>query len=146
MGKVQHRQLTKNEWEALRRTLRAALRRVGVKKEGEDLLFDLLTKSEVIMLARRILIAQHLLKGKSFEEISYELHVGFPTIQTVDHWLDGRLPFYRRVLREEFVEEQRKGKKLPIDPCSFRGLRARYPAYAGIFNLLFGDPHEYDRD
>lgn len=144
MGKVQHRQLTKSEWEALRRTLVTAFRRSGVKREGEELLFDLLTKSEVIMLARRLLIAQHLLKGESFEEIARELHVGLPTVQSIDHWLEAKLPFYRRILR--FEEDAGKKKRFPADPHSFRGLRARYPAHFALFNLLLGDPREVDQE
>jgi uncharacterized protein YerC len=146
MGKVQHRQLSKAQWEALRHELLLAFRRVGVQKEGEGLLLDLLTKSEIIMLSRRILIAKGLLKGEPFRAIAHRLHIGLATIQQVDRWLEGRLPFYRRVLRPGGELPERKKKKIPLDPYSFRGLRARYPSHSALFNLLLGDPHIYEQD
>ena len=145
MGKVQHRQLTKKEWDALRSELLAALRRMGIKRQGEELLFDLLTKSEVIMLARRIFVAKALLKGEALDAIARRLHLGFATIQQVDRSLEQRLPSYRQVLGAD-TREKPTGSKIPLDPHSFRGLRARYPAHYAFFNLLLGDPNMYEEE
>ena len=147
MGKVQHRQLSKKEWETLRRQFIDLLQKAGTKKEGVELLLDLLTKSEIIMIARRILIAQSLLKGNSLMSIVQELHVGLATVQQVDRSLEQGLPFYRELLRaRSHVGQKRKKGRIPLDPNSFRGLRARYPSHFALVNLLIGDPHMYEEE
>jgi uncharacterized protein YerC len=143
MAKVQHRQLQKNELLLLRKELFETLQKLGVKETGRDFIDDLLTESEKVMLARRIQIAKRLILGESFEEIAQVLHVGMATIQAVDRWLSTKFDHYRRDLPPliKLTRKRRTGIAY-LDPYSFRGIRARYPAHFGILNFLLGDPRE----
>ena len=58
------------------------------KKEVEKFFIDLLDVGEIVMLSRRILAAEKLHKGETFDEISQELKMGKDTIMRVSHWLE----------------------------------------------------------
>lgn len=57
------------------------------KSAIKNFLKDLLNRQERIMLIRRLLIAELLLKGKTYREIQDQLHIGPTTIARVDRWL-----------------------------------------------------------
>lgn len=61
----------------------------GIKSRGEmfELLFRLMTPSEVIMLARRLQIAKMLLNEATYEMIRIKLRVSHRTIADVEGWL-----------------------------------------------------------
>ena len=61
----------------------------GIKSRSEmfELLFRLMTPSEVIMLARRLQIAKLLLDENSYEDIRKKLKVSHRTIADVEGWL-----------------------------------------------------------
>lgn len=76
----------------------------GIKSRSEmfELLFRLMTPSEVIMLARRLQIGKMLLNGLSYEVISKRLHVSHRTIADVEGWLrenDQRASLVRKRLK-----------------------------------------------
>ena len=56
--------------------------------EMVEFLIDLLTKKEVITLAKRLKIAKLLIKGKPYREIQEEVKVSPPTIAKVAAWLE----------------------------------------------------------
>jgi len=58
------------------------------KKEVEKFLTDLLDLNEVGMLSRRLLAAEKLYKGETFDEISQELKMGKDTILRISRWLN----------------------------------------------------------
>ncbi len=57
------------------------------KKETVGFMMGLLSPSEILMLARRVQIAQMLLEGKSYKEISAEIKVSEGTVASVARWL-----------------------------------------------------------
>jgi len=59
---------------------------------------DLLSLSEIVMISRRIQIAQMLLEGKSYEEIRRELKAGFSNISQVEKWLNSGFGGYKKVI------------------------------------------------
>jgi len=63
------------------------LSRLRTPRAINDFLKDLLNRQERIMLIRRLLIAERLLEGKTYQEIQHKLHVGPSTIARVDRWL-----------------------------------------------------------
>lgn len=75
------------------------------KKQAEELLNDLLTPTEKIMLAKRLSIAVLLLKDYSYESIQAILRVSRPTIADVNRSLKyggkGYKKFAKRILKEE---------------------------------------------
>jgi uncharacterized protein YerC len=57
------------------------------KKEVIDFLIGLFTRSETLMIARRIQIAKMLAEDESYETIRKKLKVSYQTIASVEHWL-----------------------------------------------------------
>lgn len=57
------------------------------KRAVKDFLKDLLNRQERVMIVRRLLIAQMLLRGCTYQEIIQTLHCGSPTIARVERWL-----------------------------------------------------------
>jgi len=56
-------------------------------KEAEKFFSDLLDLTEIAMLSRRLIAAEKLYQGKTFDEIVKELKMGKDTIAKVNHWL-----------------------------------------------------------
>ena len=109
--------------------------KMGLGKEGQSLLKNLLTTSELVMLGRRLQIARMLVAGFTFAHIQSKIHASPITIVSVDRWLEGKFRSYRRVLRPF-----RHPSDKPIDPHSFRAIHRKYPGHALLLNLLLGDP------
>jgi TrpR-related protein YerC/YecD len=65
-----------------------ALLSVKTTEEAIQFLTDLLTKSEVIMLAKRVQIAKMLIEGKEYRTIEEALRVSHSTIGKVAAWLE----------------------------------------------------------
>lgn len=98
---------------------------------------DLLTESERIMLGRRILIARHVLSGKSRDDIATEMKVGYDTIHKVARWLDDQVPGYERAIKDmekEFAVRKARyeDKKLYATSALYR-LKKKYPAHFLFF-------------
>lgn len=102
MPKVRVHDIDKNE----RRRIVGELLDVvsGIKSRDEmfELLFRLMTPSEVIMLARRLQIAKSLIDDAGYEIITKKLHVSHRTIADVEGWLkenEQRVDLLRRRLK-----------------------------------------------
>lgn len=64
--------------------------RLAKLKSGQairDFLKDLMNRKERLMLVRRLLIAEMLVKGRSYDEIKDQLRCGKTTIARVQRWL-----------------------------------------------------------
>ena len=97
-AKVQYRRLTPKQRSEHICLLLCAMRSCGLTTRGQLLLSDLLTKSEITMLARRIQIAKRLLSGQSIDSIRHELRVGIRTITAVEYWLHSNPAVHRFVI------------------------------------------------
>ncbi|MFZ5366474.1 MAG: Trp family transcriptional regulator [Patescibacteria group bacterium] len=79
------------------------------QKEATQLIDDLLTPTEKIMLAKRLSIAVLLAKGYSYKDIQEIVRVSKPTIAIVNlylkHGRGGYRRFVEKVLREEKIGE-----------------------------------------
>lgn len=94
---------------------------------------DLLTKSERIMLGRRIIIARELLDGKTYDDIMADMKVGPDTIFKVGRWLEDQMPGYERAIegmKKEF--RKRDEKRLYAQSMLFR-FKKKYPLYFLLF-------------
>lgn len=151
MAKVNYRKLPARKRAQMEAELKGMLHGLGMKDECWQFLRDLLTESEIIMLARRLEVSRWLLTGESSHHIAGQLGVGLTTVYGVDRWLQKKFREYRSVLAPLFKDvnedvRKRFGRKIPLDSTSFRALRKRYPAHFLLLNLLLGDPHEYELD
>lgn len=93
----------------------AGLRRA---KEVEAFFSELLTKTEKIMLAKRLAIATLLLKGYDYRQISSLLKVSFTTISRVKGLIEHSEKGYRKViekmLRKEAWKELLRGMEKTV--------------------------------
>lgn len=99
---------------------------------------DLLTRSEKIMLGRRVWIARLLLAGYSRREIGERLKVGPNTVWKVERWLSDQLPGYEEAVAglEKTLDKRAVRRESFADPFSFAALKRKYPLHF----LLFPNP------
>jgi len=119
--------------------LYTALESLKSRDEIKKFLRDLLTESERIMVGRRIVIAQRLLKEQPYDQIIKEMKVGADTIMRVHRWLGDDSDGYEKAVKnlEKILESrQKKFEKHNYDPYSFEGLKKRYPLHFLLFNLF----------
>ncbi len=136
-GKVNHRFLGKDKFADLEREFVTILKRSGRGDHLTLVIRNLLTKSERIMVGRRIRIAKRLIAGKTYETIRAELNVGLATIARVDAWLFASIPHYKALLpKQDETDREDHREYVPPEPYSFEALRKKYPDKFLIFNLL----------
>ncbi len=73
--------------------------------EVEDFFSEFLTRTERIMLSKRLGIAVLLTKGYTYRDTRHVLHVSFPTIRSVQFWLDHGGKGYKAAV-EKIVSRQ----------------------------------------
>lgn len=109
MPRVNSKQLTPKQKKELLDLLWTIVTSLKNKKEIKNFFKDLLSETESIMLARRILIAKKLLEGKGYNEIIEELKVGTSTVASVHRWLISGFGGYEKALRRfKRAEKNRK--------------------------------------
>jgi TrpR-related protein YerC/YecD len=84
---ARYSQITNEEKQELFGEFCEALAVLKDKDEAMKFLTDLLTRQEIIALAKRIKIAKLLLAGKDYREITQVLKVSHATIAKVSQWL-----------------------------------------------------------
>lgn len=99
MAKFDLRKLNTKERQNLLNLLWTSVESLRTKNDIKDFFKDLLSESEAIMLARRILIARELLREKTYQEIMKEFGVGNSTVASVHHWLESGFGGYEKVLK-----------------------------------------------
>jgi|SRR3989344_7880005 len=141
--KIKPKKFNKEEKIKYLDALYTAIESLGSREEVKNFLRDLLTESERMMVGRRIIIAQRLLNGDSYDRIISEMKVGADTIMRVQRWLEDDVEGYEKAVKKlEKVLESRQEKidKAYLDPFSFEGLKKRYPLHFLLFNLF--DKHK----
>ena len=91
--------LSKKEHEEL--TLDLVNSIAGAKNVVDAALFlqDLLTKSEVQMLSKRLRIARLLLEGRTYEEIEKQIQVSHSTVAKIGAWLVEKGDGFRKIIK-----------------------------------------------
>jgi len=137
-GKVRYNQLTEFEKKKYLGDFYSMVSLLKSRDEVKNFFKDLLTLSEVVMISRRIQIAQMLLEGIGYEEIRSKLKVGFSTINHVERWLNNGFGGYRKTITEY---KRKKGKKEKEDflqdvPYSRKWIQKKYPLHFLLANLM----------
>lgn len=57
-------------------------------KEAAQILTDLLTPSEIEMVAKRLEIAKLLIQGKTYDQVRTKINAGYSTIGRINTWLN----------------------------------------------------------
>jgi len=104
--------LTKKEHEDMTLDLVNAI--VGAKSIIDSALFlqDLLTKSEMKMLAKRLRIAKLLLAGSTYENIEMQLHASHSTVAKIAAWLSEKGDGFRAIIEKLPKQEEIKSPEL----------------------------------
>lgn len=90
--------LSKSEQEELVLDLVNAIVSAASLKDAAFFLQDLLTRSEMKTLSKRLRIAKLLIQGQSYEDIENTLHVSHGTIAKIAAWLSERGEGFRTVI------------------------------------------------
>lgn len=146
MAKFNPKQLNSQERMNLLDLLWTSINELKTREEIKNFFKDLLSESEAIMLARRILIAQELLQGKTYEEIIEKYKVGRSTLASVNSWLESGFGGYEKALKkfEKTLDERERKRKLAeeIDKksnapaMSFTWIRKKYPLHFLLLNWI----------
>lgn len=92
-------------------------------------LTDLLSPQEIEMLAKRLQIAEYLLKGEQYTDIRAKLKVGFSTIARVATWLGLSGEGFKLVLSRKRPPKKEVTIEEKYDPFSSYNFKRRYTQY-----------------
>lgn len=119
------RRLDKKQQTDLFIKLAKAISSLQSPEEGAEFLKDLLSEAEVMMLARRIQIAEMLMEGATYEQIRDDLKTSFNTIARIQTWLALYGEGYRKVINRSTKQKQPTSKH--SNP--FNRVKNKYPMY-----------------
>lgn len=111
------------------------------KRSSVELFKNILTESEQLMIARRLVIARMLLAGVPQNEIRLQLRLSPNTIWKVNRWLMEQIPEYEKALSK--IEDETKARATKsrkpsyhhYDPFSFTAIKRKYPMHFLLFNV-----------
>lgn len=107
------------------------------KEEVKNFFKDLLSKSEALMMARRIQIAKLLVAGFDYASIQDETGAGFSTIANVQRWLDAGFGGYIKALKNLGNKLQEKESEYARSYSNPLGeIKRKYPTYFAISSTL----------
>lgn len=128
MGKFDAvRRLSKKQVDELFINFAKALASVRNSVEAANLIKDLLTESEVIILARRLQIATLLLQGYTYEQIHKLMRVGNSTIAKIHAWMDLYGDGFRTVIKRTHSKYQNRDSS--DAPLSWSKHKRKYPMH-----------------
>lgn len=98
---------------------------------------QILTKSERVMIGRRLLIAQAILTGKTRRELQIELGISPNTFAQVNRWLEEEFKEYDAftVSKKMDSASNRSGRSKYVQPFSYEHLKRSYPAHFLLFSI-----------
>lgn len=99
--------------------------RLKSKEEILNFLAGLLSSSEVLMIARRIQIAEKILEEKTYEAICKELKVGSQNVSRIDNWLHSG-DFKRDKWIQKIVKINERNKKKSFPRRNYDSLLDKY--------------------
>ena len=87
---------------------------------------DLLTKSELRLLGKRLRIAKLLLSGTDYREIEQRVHVSHSTIAKIAAWLSERGDGFRKIVKRLPAEKKEKTWE---EYSEWDRIKRKYPLY-----------------
>ena len=145
MSRYDYRALSPAQRRQFLDSLSEAVATLNTKKQARFFLERLLTESEIVMLARRLQIAEMLIGGLTYDQIQRKISVGMSTIQGVDRWLTDAAYEYqliRQEKREAAQAKQRQQTKKRHRESTVPGTiqhLIRHDPRMILFRLLLGD-------
>lgn len=123
-----YQKISKPEVERLLNEFCQAISVLKNSQEIMNFITDLLTKKEVVMLAKRIKIAKLLLEGENYSKIREILKVGNSTIARVSQWLAESGEGFRLIHERTQEEKLKPPTSWDYFMSDWRKLRRRYPS------------------
>jgi TrpR-related protein YerC/YecD len=118
--------LSRGQQEELFIKLARSLAALPTAQESAELLKDLLSESEALMLARRLQIAELLIGGETYATIREETKASPGTISRVQTWLGLYGEGYRTVVKRMKHDQSESHKEVTL---SFADAKRKYPMY-----------------
>lgn len=118
--------LSRKEQEELVMDLVNALVQAQTLNEAALFLQDLLTKSEMKILAKRLRIAKLLLAGMTYEQIETDLHVSHGTVAKIAAWLAERGDGFRKIIEKL---PKKKDEEKWFERSEWDSFKRRYSLY-----------------
>lgn len=122
MTKISRKKLEPNTDEYLRDQLWKAVTLLEDKTQVKEFLRDILTRTEITMLSKRLQAVKMIDEGYTYRQISKGLNMSESTIGKLHNWFDAFGSGYRNVIeRLQKIENQKDGfPKKYITPASSR--------------------------
>lgn len=98
-------------------------------KEVAEAITDLLTPKEVENIAKRLRIAELLVKGKSYEDIRALIKVGYSTIARINTWLNLSGEGFKLILSRKKESSKTADLDDRYDPYSWHNIKRRHTMY-----------------
>lgn len=106
-----------------------ALSTLKSPEEVADALLDLLTPKEIETIAKRLQIAEYLVKKIDYDAIREELKVGYSTIARVNTWLNLSGKGYKLIFSRMKKQTKTTSIEEKYDPLSWYNIKRRYSLY-----------------
>ena len=137
-GKVKYHNLSQLEKKKYLGDFYSMVALLKSRDEVKNFFKDLLTLSEVVMISRRIQVAEMLLEGYNYDKIRKRLKIGLTTISQVEKWLFDGFGGYKKTIGK--FQEKNKAKsdfdQFGEIPFSREWTRKKYPLHYLLSNLL----------
>lgn len=119
--------LLKSEKQRLLIALCQAVSSVKNSEEAAQVLTDLLTPSEIEMVAKRLEIAKLLIQGKTYDQIRTRINAGYSTIGRINTWLNLAGEGFKIAVSRMKSEQKQPTMDEKLDPFSWHNIGRRYP-------------------
>lgn len=119
--------LSKSEKQRLLIALCQAVSSIKDSKEAAQVLTDLLTPSEIEMVAKRLEIAKLLIQGKTYDQVRTKVNAGYSTIGRINTWLNLAGEGFKIAVSRMKKEEKQPTMDEKLDPFSWHNIGRRYP-------------------
>lgn len=126
MPQISRRVLKPKVEKRVRELLKECVKRCQEENITENFIEVLLTKTEKLMLAKRIAIALMILKGRKIDEITEILRVTKTTVYTVGAWLEYKGNEYVKLLSKIADEDEERASRFDELENEAYGYQPRY--------------------
>ena len=140
MSRKQPKTIPREERAHMLDTLWTMIALLETRDDVENFFRDLLSETEAVMLARRIIIATRLLQGDGYDTICSNLGASPATVASVHRWLQ-QGKGYQNLLPKLQKEQERLQKVKERDLSSreqftFAWMKKKYPLHFLLLNLI----------
>ncbi len=128
MPRMRIEKLSGKQKKSYPRALFRMIKKLDSEEKAEKIFDGLLSETELLMIANRILIAKMLMDGKSFRKIAKELKTSEGTIAKIHLWV--------RKFSEEQKTKKKKGKRISHEQYQEDWIYRKYPLHMFFVKII----------